>query len=306
MKNVAIIGCGSFGTALAHVIKSKGHNIKMYGYTKEECELINNEHRCKYIDNYHLDESIRCFNNIEDVVIDSDYIILVSPSYSIKDLCKKIRNYYSNQKIILASKGLDNGRFLSEVIKEELNVYPSIISGPSRAEQIVKNSKTYIDYYGDESILELFETEYFKMNKINDKIGIELSGALKNVIVLGCGILEGMNYETNTISYFITEGLKEIKDLGIILGANESTFYGLSGLGDLLVTFIGDASRNKNAGILLGKGLSIKETKEQIGMTIEGLNSLDNAMILINNCNYNSIIIKSIYDFIYNDNKKIL
>ena len=162
---------------------------------------------------------------------------------------------------------------------------------------------TFVEYYGSDEIKEMFESDSFKLYKNDDYIGMELGAALKNVITLGYGILEGKGYESNTISYFITKGLEEIKNIGLKMGAKESTFYGISGLGDLIATFLGMDSRNKRAGILIGQGKSIEEAKKEVGMTVEGLDALKNINTLIDKYHINSSVFKSTYNIVYGNEK---
>ena len=293
---IGVIGSGSFGTALSHLLIKNNNEVKIWSYTEEERDLINNDHICKFLDNYKLDERIKCYTNYEYVIKDTDYIILVSPSNSIRTICRDIKDLVTNQKIILASKGLEEDKLLTDVIKEELNKESSVISGPSHAEQIVKDELTYVDYSGDKDIKDLFESDTSKMNYVEDMIGVELGGALKNIVSLISGIAYGLNYESNTMSYIITKGLEEIKEIGIKLGAKEETFYGLSGLGDLITTSFSDDSRNRKAGILLSTGKSINEIE-----TIEGLNNLKSAKRIIDEYNLDCKLINSLYDIIYNN-----
>ncbi len=299
MKKVAIIGSGSFGCALAYLLSKNNNEIKIWSFTEEEKNIINNEHKCNLLPELVLDKSIICSNDYEEVIKDTEYVILVSPSNVFRKTCNDIKEYVKDKKIIIASKGLENDKLLSDVAFEVLGIKSNLISGPSHAEQIAKNMPTFVEYYGDDEIKEMFESDTFKLYKNNDLIGMELGSALKNVITLGYGILEGKGYESNTISYFITKGLEEVKDIGLNMGANESTFYGLSGLGDLLATSIGMDSRNKRAGILIGKGKSLDEVKKEVGMTIEGLDALKNAKILIDKYKINSSIISYIYNLVY-------
>ena len=299
MKKVAIIGSGSFGCALAYLLSKNNNEIKIWSFTEEEKNIINNEHKCNLLPELVLDKSIICSNDYEEVIKDTEYVILVSPSNVFRKTCNDIKEYVKDKKIIIASKGLENDKLLSDVAFEVLGIKSNLISGPSHAEQIAKNMPTFVEYYGDDEIKEMFESDTFKLYKNNDLIGMELGSALKNVITLGYGILEGKGYESNTISYFITKGLEEVKDIGLNMGANESTFYGLSGLGDLLATSIGMDSRNKRAGILIGKGKSLDKVKKEVGMTIEGLDALKNAKILIDKYKINSSIISYIYNLVY-------
>ena len=301
MNNITIIGSGSFGCALSYVL-SKKNNVKIWSYTKEETDLINNQHKCKFLPNLILDKSIKCYMNYEESIKDSNYIILVTPSNVFRTTCKQIKPYITDQEIIIATKGLENDILLSDIVKEELNIIPSIISGPSHAEQIINNIPTYVNYCG--KIKNIFETDNFYMIENNDIIGIQVGAALKNIISIIEGIVEGLNYESNTISYVITEGLKEIKEIGIKMGAKKETFYDLCGLGDLLTTTLSLDSRNKRCGLLLSKNKNINEIKNEIGMTIEGIDALNSACYLINKYNLNCKLITNLYDIIYN-NKNI-
>jgi len=300
MKNISIIGSGSFGCALAYLF-SKKNNVKIWSFKEEEANYINNEHKCIYLSDLKLDEKIKCYLKYEDALSDSDIIVLVTPSFAFRKTCEDIKKYVKNQDIILATKGMDNGELLSSIIEENFDKKPSIISGPSHAEQIIMDIKTYVNFYGNKELINILENDNFKLIYNEDSIGMQVGASLKNIISLGCGILEGLDYDTNTISYFITEGLNEIKKISNKLGGKEETIYGLSGLGDLLTTCLSLDSRNKRAGILLAKGKTIEEIKKQVGMTIEGLDALSNAYILINKYNLDCKIIKNIYDIIYNN-----
>lgn len=297
MKNITIIGSGSFGLALASIL-SKNNNVKIWSYTKEETDSINNEHKGLFLDLI-LDEKIKCYMSYEEAIKDSEYIILVTPSNVIRNTCKEIEKYINNQEIIIASKGMIDNKVLSDIVKEELNIDASVISGPSHAEQIAQNIPTFVEYSGNKEIKEVFETDTFKLTYNEDKIGIQVGAALKNVVSIAIGLAEGQGYKSNTISYIITEGLNEIKDIGLKMGAKEETFFGLSGLGDLLTTSLSLDSRNKRAGILLAKGKSIEKIKKEIGMTIEGLDALNNACYLIKKYNLECKIIENLYKIIY-------
>lgn len=299
MKTVAVIGSGSFGCALSYVLSQNDCRIKIWSYKDDECDLINKEHKCKYLDNFKLDEKIKCFRDYESVIKGSDFIILVTPSNTIRKTCKEIKNYITNQEIIIASKGLEGEKLLTDVVKEELNKDASLILGPSHAEQVVKDVPTFVEYYGNKEIKKIFETDKFKLFYNEDKIGMEIGASLKNVISIYTGIVDELGYDTNTISYVLTEGLREIKEIGLKLGAKEKTFYGLSGMGDLITTSLSLDSRNKRAGIMIAKGKSIDEVKETLE-TVEGIDALNYAYKIINEYKIDCPLILSLYDVIYN------
>lgn len=298
--NIAIIGSGSFGCALAKIL-SKKNNVKIWSYLEEEANLINNEHKCMFVDNLMLDDSVIASTDYGKVIENSQIIVIVTPSRVVRKICKNIKNYVTDQEIVLLSKGMEEEKLLSEVIYEELGVNPSIISGPSHAEQIARDIPTFVMYSGNKNLKEIFETDNFHLSYTDDSIGVQLGATLKNIISLGSGIVEGLGYESNTLSYFITEGLREINEIALKQGAKSETIYGLAGLGDLLTTSLSMDSRNKRAGLLLAKGKSIDEVRQEIGMTIEGLDSLKSGYNLAKKYNIDAKIINNLYNIIYNE-----
>ena len=303
MNKIGIIGSGSFGCALAYVLNKNNNEIKIWSYTKEEKELINKKHKCMYLDNFKLDEKIICSNVYEEVIKGSDYIIIAVPSNTIIQTCINIKPYVTNQKLILATKGISGDYLLSDIIKNELNINVSIISGPSHAEQLIKDIPTFINYYGGKEIKDLFETDNFHLIYNSDYIGIQVGASLKNIISIIVGLVEGLGYESNTVSYVITKGLEEISLIGEKLGAKKETFYGLSGLGDLLTTSLSMDSRNKRAGILLSKNKTIEEIKNEIGMTIEGIDALISVKEIIDKYNLDCKLINNLYEIVCNNRK---
>lgn len=305
MRNISIIGSGSFGCALAYILsKTRENNIKMWSFKKEEADLINNKHKSVYLEDLVLDEKIKCYIDYKTALEDSEYIILASPSRVVRQTCKEIKQYIKNQEVIIASKGIEEttNKLLSEVVKEEIpNINVSVISGPSHAGQIIKDIPTIVEYSGSKEIKDIFETDNFKLKYTEDIIGIQVGGTLKNVISIASGIVEGLGYESNTSSYIITEGLKEIKEIGIKMGAKESTFYDLSGLGDLLTTSIGSESRNKKAGLLLSTGKTKSQIEQEIGMVIEGFDNINTAFELMVKFNLDLKLIKNLYNLLNNN-----
>ena len=307
MSNIAIIGSGSFGCSLAQILSEK-NNIKIWSFLEEEANIINSEHRCKFIDGLNLNSNIVASTDYSKVIENTKYIIMVTPSIHMRGTCKKIKDYITDQEIILLSKGMEEDKLLSDVIYEEIGKKPSIISGPSHAEQMSRKVPTYVMYSGKPEIKDLFETDNFHLFYTDDFIGMQLGATLKNIISLGSGIVEGLGYESNTLSYFITEGLNEINEISKKMGAKTETIYGLAGLGDLLTTSLSLDSRNKRAGLLLAKGKSIEEVRKEINMTIEGLDSLKSGYLLAKKYNVEANIIENLYNIVYGngDVKKIL
>lgn len=312
MKNIAIIGSGSFGCALANHLANKNNIIKVWSFKEEEAKTINNEHRCMFLQDSKLNESIKCYTSYEKTIKDSEYIFLVTPSSVIRETCKNIKEYVTNQKIIIASKGLEKGtnKLLSEIVKEELpNNLVGILSGPSHAEEVIKDMPTNILFAALDNnfsleVKKLFDSNNFSVEICNDIIGAEIGGSMKNIIALASGILSGLGYSSNIEASLITKGLNEIKKIGLSMGAKEETFYGLSGLGDLIVTCSSNNSRNRRAGILISQNKQLDEIKKEIGMVIEGLDNLKVAKNIINKYDIDCPIINALYSIIY-ENKQL-
>ncbi|MBP3634844.1 MAG: NAD(P)-dependent glycerol-3-phosphate dehydrogenase [Bacilli bacterium] len=305
MKNIAIIGSGSFGCALANYLSNLGHNIKVWSYKQEECDAINEEHKCIFIPEVKLNENIKCYTNYEDVIKNSEYTLMVTPSSVVRSTIKDIKKYITNQKIVMCSKGLEEttNKLLKDVVNEEISNITGILSGPSIAREILQEKKTSVVFASESDdfnneIKDVFESTNFTVELSNDVIGVEIGGALKNIGALAYGIIEGLNLGENIKATTITKILDEISKIGLAIGAKKDTFYGLSCLGDLIATCTSKESRNHKAGILLSKGKSIKEIKEEIGMVIEGLDSIKVAYDLSNKYNLDLQTINELYNLI--------
>lgn len=299
MKNITIIGSGSFGCALAHVF-SKNNKVKIWSFTKEETDSINIKHECMQLPDIKLNNDIVCYQDYEKAIKDSEVIVLVTPSNVIRSTCKDIKKYITDQKVIIASKGMENDKILSDVVKEELNIESIILMGPSFAKEVGTDKPTFVELSNKELIKDL-ETNNFKIKYNEDYIGLQICGALKNVITLASGIVEGLNYGVNGLSYIFTEGIKEIKEIGLKLGAKEETFYGLAGIGDLYGTSLSSQSRNKRAGILIGKGNNLDKVYKEVGSTIEGLDTIKDVKYIIDKYDIKCKLMNQLYEIIYNN-----
>lgn len=308
MKNIAIIGSGSWGVAMAAHLSRKGHNIKIWSYTEEEKDLINNEHRCKFIEGLVLGDNVYCSNDLKEVVEGTDYIFHITPSKATRATFSQYKEYVGNKPVIVCSKGFENDTLmtLDQVIKDEMpEVRIGALSGPSYATEVAKDIPTAILLASeDEGILEeipeLLSDETMRIYKSKDMIGVEVGGALKNIIAFCAGVCAELGFGTNSQSALITRGLAEIARLGVKMGADNQTFYGLSGLGDLILTCSSDESRNRRAGRLIGRGLSIEEAKKEIGMTIESVDNIEIAKKLSAKYDVEMPIVNAVYDALYN------
>ena len=309
MKNIAIIGSGSWGIALGIHMARLGHNIKVWSYLKEEADLINNEKKCKFLTGIDLPDNIIATQSFEECIKDTDYIFHVTPSKVVRNTIKQYKEFVTNQPIVICSKGFEIETLytLNEIIKEELpNNKVAVFSGPSHAEEVAKEVPTAMVIASKDNELldelhQMLKNENLRIYLSNDIKGAEIGGALKNIIAFCAGILVSLNLGDNSFAALLTRGLLEIAKLGEAMGANKETFYGLSGLGDLIVTCSSQYSRNRKAGMLIGQGKSLEETKQEVGMVIESIDNIEVAHKLSQIHKIDMPIVNTVYDILYNN-----
>ena len=280
---ICFIGSGAWASALANVVSDNGHDVLLYGVSKEEIDDINLNHKnSKYFKDVVLNEGIKGTLNIDDVV-DSEVIVIAVPSSQIRVVLNKIKDKLINKPVILnVSKGFDEvtHKRLSSVIKEEIsedkvNGVVTLI-GPSYAEEVVVKYYTAISAVGtckeaNEKIQVLFSNYYFRVYTNDDEVGAEVGAGIKNVIAIASGILLGLGYKDNSRAALITRGLAEITRYGVAIGANQKTFLGLTGIGDLFLTCSSLTSRNFSSGVEIGKLDSASEFLKKNTKTVEGI-----------------------------------
>ena len=308
MKNIAIIGSGTWGVALSIHLAGLGNNVKIWSFTQEETDAINKERKCKFLPGAVIPNNVECFTDIEKVIEGSDMILHVTPSKFVRSTIKKYEKYVTNQPIIMCAKGLEEGSLctLSQIIEEELpNVEYGIFSGPSHAEEVSLGIPTAIVIASKSEkvrnlVQDTFMSEKMRIYTSEDVIGVELGGALKNIIAFCAGIATELGLGDNSFAALISRGLVEISRLGVRMGGKQDTFYGLSGLGDLIVTCMSEHSRNRRAGRLIGKGYTIEEARNEIGMVIESIDNINVAYELAKKYNVEMPIVNTVYDVLYN------
>ncbi len=308
MKKVCIIGSGSWGSALAIHAAKLGHEVRLWSFSEDEKDLINNEHKCKFLPMATMPDSIKCTTDIQEAVVGSDMILHVTPSKFTRDTVKKYKEYVENQPIILCSKGFESATLLTlnEVVHEEIpSTKIGVFTGPSHAEEVSLGTPTAIVIASQSLdvqylVQDTFMNENLRIYTSSDVKGAELGGALKNIIAFCAGIIAELNMGDNTLAALITRGLTEISRLGVAIGGNHNTFYGLSGLGDLIVTCLSEHSRNRRAGRCIGKGLTVEETKIEVGQTIESIDNIEVAHKLAEKYNIEMPIVNTVYDVLYN------
>ncbi len=304
MKKIAIIGSGSWGVALAVHLAKLGNEIKIWAYLEEERDLINNERKCKYLKDITIPENIKCSTSFKETIENTDLIIHVTPSKNTRETVKQYKQYVTNQPIIICSKGFEKDTLLTldEVIQDEMpNAKIAVLSGPSHAEEVsieVPTALVVASKY--DFILKLVQDNFInskmRIYTSRDVKGVELGGALKNIIAFCAGVTSGLGLGDNTMAALITRGLAELSRLGVELGGQKETFYGLSGLGDLIVTCLSEHSRNRRAGKLIGQGKSLEETKKEVGMTIESIDNIEVAYQLGKIHNVEMPIVNAVYE----------
>ena len=307
MKKIAIIGSGSWGVALAIHLASLKNEIKIWSFSEEEAKIINEEKKCKFLPMAVIPENVKCYTNFEETLKDVDFILHVTPSKFTRQIFRDYKKYVGNKPVIICSKGFEKEslKTLDEVILEELpTARVGALSGPSHAEEVCVAVPTLLVVASkDSEVVDLIQ-DTFMNNKMriyasDDVKGVELGGALKNIIAFCAGVAAGINLGDNTFAALITRGLCELTKLGVALGGNKETFYGLSGLGDLIVTCLSEHSRNRRAGLMIGQGKSIEETRKETGTVIESIDNIEVAYELSKKHNIEMPIVETVYKVLY-------
>ena len=307
-EKIAVIGSGSWGVALAMLLNSNGHDVKIWSYSEEEARIINEEKKCKFLPNITIPEGLKCYTSLEETLKDTKIILIVTPSNVIRTTINNMLPYLNDEQVfVLCSKGMEKEtqRVYTEVIKEICpNNMVSALSGPSHAEEVSEGIPTAVVISSEDDALSerlqaIFMNSRFRVYINDDLLGVEMGGSLKNIIALACGIANGLGYGDNTLAALITRGTVEISRLGVEAGAKRQTFYGLTGVGDLFVTCSSKHSRNRRAGILIGQGKSVEEAVKEVGMVVEGINAVEGAYILAQKHSVSTPFINEMYDIIH-------
>ena len=290
MKNIGVIGAGSWGTALAKLLSDNGHRVTVYSAIASEIDMLNEYHEQKEkLPGVMLPEEMVFTADLEEAMKDKDILVLAVPSPFTRSTAKNMSRYAKKgQLIVSVAKGIEDGTFhtLSEIIREEIkDSRVVVLCGPTHAEEVGKGVPTAIvagSADEDDALLvqDVFMNTYFRVYTSDDPYGMELGGALKNVIALAAGIADGLGYGDNTQAALITRGIHEVARLGVACGGKRETFEGLTGIGDLIVTCASMHSRNRRAGILIGRGRTADEAMAEVKQVVEGVYSAKAAMHL--------------------------
>lgn len=311
-NNIGIVGAGSWGTALSHLLSMNGHEIDLWVFEPELCAIIEKTRENSYfLPGTVLSDKIVPTSSLEKAVAGKSVIILVVPTHVMRQTIKQFAPYLQEDCLIInAGKGIENETLqtghmiLQDFVKPSCSV--AAISGPTFAAEIAKNAPSALVAAAEDPeicrrVMEIFSNSNLKVFTSEDLLGVEIGGALKNVIALATGISDGLELGYNARAALITRGLVEITRIGTALGARPETFSGLSGLGDLVLTCTGDLSRNRSVGIKLGKGLKLKEITDNMKMVAEGIRTVKSAYGLKKKYDIQASIIEETYRVIYEE-----
>ncbi len=304
-QNIAVIGAGSWGTALAVVLSGKKHNIKIWDLDQEHLKNLDKDRENKrYLPGIKFGDTMNVAFDVGDAIYGADIVLFSVPAQFFRSAAENAKKYIKNDMIIVnVAKGIEQkslmtmSQIAAEIIPENKYV---VLSGPSHAEEAGKGIPTTVavaskDLPVAEHIQDVFMTDRFRVYTNHDVVGLELGGSLKNIIALGAGITDGMGFGDNTKAAMMTRGISEMVSLGQAMGAEKDTFSGLSGIGDLIVTCTSMHSRNRRCGILIGEGMDPKQATDEIGMVVEGMYTTEAAYELAKKLGVSMPITEQIY-----------
>lgn len=309
MKKITVIGSGSWGTALAVMLDKYGHDVTIWSWKEEEARHIreDGEHK-EFLPGVPIRKEIKIVTSPEEAVKGAELIIAAVPSKFVRINMEKFAPYFTKDQIIInVAKGLEDGslKTLAEVIQECAPMCEiAVLSGPSHAEEVGRGIPTAaVIAAKNEETAKMIQAEFsnpvFRLYTNTDMIGVEIGAAMKNIIALAAGMSDGLGYGDNTKAALMTRGMAEITRLGMAMGGEQKTFFGLSGIGDLIVTCTSMHSRNRRAGIMLGQGKSLEETLKEVHMVVEGVNTAKAAEELAKKYNVSMPITETINGILF-------
>lgn len=309
MAKVSVIGAGSWGIALACVLEKNGHEVTIWSILEDEINMLREKHEhVTKLPGVKLSEKTGLTTSLEEAIIGRDLLVLAVPSVHTRSTAKSMKEFVApGQLIVNVGKGIEESslKILSDVIEEEIpQANVTILSGPSHAEEVGRGLPTTCvvgahDKKTAEYVQNVFMNERFRIYTSPDMLGIEVGGALKNVIALAAGMADGLGYGDNTKAALITRGIAEISRLAMAMGAKYETLGGLTGIGDLIVTCASMHSRNRRAGILIGQGKTMQEAMDEVQMVVEGVYSAKAAMALAEKYHISMPIIEQVNQVLF-------
>lgn len=311
---IGVIGAGAWGTALANLLANKGLDVALWVFEQEVCTDILEERENKvFLPGIPLSQNIRPSNDLDRVAANKDILLLVVPSHVFRSVAAQVVHCPTEDTLIVsATKGIENRTYLTasgilkQLLPPRLHTQIAVLSGPSFAKEVAKKIPTAVtvaafDPEVAKTVQNIFATEYFRVYTSNDVCGVELGGALKNVIAIAAGISDGLGLGYNTRAALITRGATEVQRLGITLGANPRTFMGLAGIGDLVLTCTGKLSRNWTVGCKIGQGVKIEAILSDMRMVAEGVKTTRSVYNMSQEMGVEMPITEQIYRMLYED-----
>jgi glycerol-3-phosphate dehydrogenase (NAD(P)+) len=311
---IGVVGGGSWGTALANLLASKGYAINLWVFEKEvKDQILETGENKVFLPDVKLSANLHPTNDIAEAVLGKNMVVVVVPSHLMREITSTMANAVSKEAIIVtASKGIENKTHLTMtgVLKETLTEIPHhrlvAISGPSFAREVARNLPTVVTVASEDIetaalAQQVFAAPYFRVYTSEDVMGVELGGALKNVIAIGAGVVDGLGLGLNARAALITRGMTEIRRLGLKLGANPRTFTGLAGIGDLILTCTGDLSRNHTVGVKIGQGKKVSDILSEMRMVAEGVKTARSVYNLSRKLAVDMPIFHEAYRILYED-----
>jgi glycerol-3-phosphate dehydrogenase (NAD(P)+) len=313
--NICILGAGGWGTALGILLNNNKHNITLWEYNKEYARTLNEfRENFYFLPKVRIPKKIRISDDIESAVDKKDLVVIATPTQFVRRVIESIAHIDLTHRIILSvSKGIENetlmpvSRIFLDVFKKIKKKNIVVLSGPSHAEEVARKIPTAVvasseDISNAAAVQRAFSNKFFRVYRSNDIIGVELGGALKNIIALAAGIADGAGFGDNTKAAIMTRGISEITRLGVKLGAHEHTFYGLSGIGDLIVTCMSKLSRNRFVGEEIGRGRKLKDVLADMKMVAEGVSTTKSTHELSKKLNVELPIIEQVHKVLFRGN----
>ena len=311
MSTIAVMGDGAWGTALSLVLHGNGHNVRLWGaFPDDIAQVASRRENVKFLPGIKLPPDIAITSDAAQALDGADLVLLAAPAQFVRPVCQKITGLFdASVPVMTVAKGIENETNLrpSQVVAQMLNpAWVAVLSGPSHAEEVARNQPTIVAVASDNEehaqfVQHLFMMDRFRVYTNNDLLGVELGGALKNVISLAAGMNDGLGLGDNAKSALITRGLAEMSRLGVAMGARRSTFSGLSGLGDLITTSISPHGRNRWAGEQMGKGIPPKQVIASTEKVIEGVYTVRSAHELAAQHNVTMPITEQLYEVVFNE-----
>ncbi|HWV57196.1 MAG TPA: NAD(P)H-dependent glycerol-3-phosphate dehydrogenase [Longimicrobiales bacterium] len=312
MTPVAVIGAGSWGTTLADLLARKGNPVRLWSYEPEVAREINeSRHNSKYLRGIRLAEQITAVTDLRHAVTGAGVVISVSPAQHVRRIMAGAAQWLDPESLVIsASKGIEIGTLdtmadvLNEVLPARAAATSCYLSGPSFAMEVAQGKPTAVaiasrDDAAARRAQELLQTDYFRVYTNSDVRGVEIAGALKNVIALAAGMAVGLELGYNAMAALITRGLAEIARLGVALGARPLTFAGLAGLGDLLLTCTGELSRNRSVGAAIGRGQTLEQATAGMAAVVEGVDTTRAARALAERTGIEMPIVEEVYGVLF-------